>query len=149
VAQQLFLEEKLSPLLALAKAGECHPEGLGQALFFVDAAHFVLLPFVGILWCFARVFIKAAAGRNRINVLGALDAVTLKLETVVNTTYVNAETVAELLEKLAKRFTQLPIYLVLDNARYQSRQFVGTTMSRNWPRRSAYTSCSCRPIRPT
>lgn len=117
VAQQLFLEEKLSPLLAMAKAGECH-------LFFVDAAHFVLLPFVGILWCFARVFIKAAAGRNRINVLGALDAVTLKLETVVNTTYVNAGTIAELLEKLAKRFTQLPIYLVLDNARYQHCDYV-------------------------
>lgn len=117
VAQQLFLEEKLSPLLARAKAGECH-------LFFMDAAHFVLLPFVGILWCFARVFIKAAAGRNRINVLGALDAATLKLETVVNKTYVNAETIAEMLEKLAKRFTQLPIYVVLDNARYQHCDYV-------------------------
>ena len=85
---------------------------------------YVLLPFVGILWCFARVFIKAAAGRNRINVLGALDAVTLKMETVVNTTYVNAQTIAELLEKLAKRFTQLPIYVVLDNARYQHCDYV-------------------------
>jgi transposase len=117
VKQQLFLEDKLSPLLAKAMAGECH-------LFFMDAAHFVLLPFVGILWCFARVFIKAAAGRNRINVLGALDPVTLKMETVVNTTYVNAETIAELLGKLAERFTQLPIYVVLDNARYQHCDYV-------------------------
>lgn len=117
VAQQLFLEEKLSPLLAMAKAGKCH-------LFFMDAAHFVLLPFVGILWCFARVFIKAAAGRNRINVLGALDAVTLKLVTVVNTDYVNAGTIAEMLEKLAKCFTRLPIYVVLDNARYQHCDYV-------------------------
>jgi transposase len=117
VKQQLFLEEKLLPLLAKAQAGECH-------LFFMDAAHFVLLPFVGILWCFARMFIRAAAGRNRINVLGALDAATLKLETVVNTTYVNAETIAEMLEKLAKRFTQLPIYVVLDNARYQHCDYV-------------------------
>lgn len=117
VAQQLFLEEELSPLLARASAGGCH-------LFFMDAAHFVLLPFVGILWCFERVFIKAAAGRNRINVLGALDAVTLKMETVVNTTYVNAGTIAEMLEKLAKRFTQLPIYVVLDNARYQHCDYV-------------------------
>lgn len=117
VKQQLFLEEKLSPLLAMAKAGECH-------LFFMDAAHFVLLPFVGILWCFERVFVKAAAGRNRINVLGALDAATLRLETVVNTTYVNAGTIAELLEKLAKRFTQMPIYVVLDNARYQHCDYV-------------------------
>jgi hypothetical protein len=44
-------------------------------LKWMDAIHFVLMPFVGILWCFARVFIKAAAGRNRINVLGVLDAV--------------------------------------------------------------------------
>lgn len=117
VKQQIFLEEKLSPLLSMAKAGECH-------LFFMDAAHFVLLPFVGILWCFERLFVKAAAGRNRINVLGALDAATLKLETVVNTTYVNAETIAELLKKLAKRFTHLPIYVVLDNARYQHCDYV-------------------------
>lgn len=116
-AQALFLEDKLMPLLLKAKAGECH-------LFFMDAAHFVLLPFVGILWCFARVFIKAAAGRNRINVLGAMDAVTLRLETVVNTTYVNADTIAEMLEKLAKRFTQLPIYVVLDNARYQHCEYI-------------------------
>ncbi|MEY4190213.1 MAG: hypothetical protein RIR17_949 [Planctomycetota bacterium] len=42
---------------------------------WMDAIHFVLMPFVGILWCFDRVFIKAAAGRNRINVLCVLDAV--------------------------------------------------------------------------
>jgi transposase len=49
----------------------------------------------------ARVFIKAAAGRNRINVLGALNAITLKIETVVNTDCVNAQTIVELLRKLA------------------------------------------------
>ena len=42
---------------------------------WMDAIHFVLMPFVGILWFFDRVFIKAAAGRNRINVLCVLDAV--------------------------------------------------------------------------
>jgi transposase len=115
--QQVFLDDKLLPLMNMAQSGKCH-------LFFMDAAHFVLPPIVGILWCFARVFIKAAAGRNRINVLGALDAVTLKLETVINTTYVNAETIAELLEKLAKQFTRLPIYVVLDNARYQHCDYV-------------------------
>lgn len=90
----------------------------------MNTVHFVLQPFVGILWCFARVFIKAAAGRNRINVLGALDATTLKMETVVNTTSVNAETIAEMLEKLARRFTQLPIYVVLNNTRYQHCEYV-------------------------
>lgn len=117
VAQQVFLDDTLLPLIDRAQAGQCH-------LFYMDAAHFVLMPFVGILWCFARVFIKAAAGRNRINVLGALDAVTLKLETVINTTYINAQTIAELLEKLAKQFTQRPIYVVLDNARYQHCDYI-------------------------
>ena len=115
--QQLFLEDTLNPLLEKAKAGQCH-------LFFMDASHFVLLPFVGILWCFERVFIKAAAGRNRINVLGALNAVSLKMETLINTTYINAETIVELLDKLAKGFKDLPIYIVLDNARYQHCDYV-------------------------
>lgn len=60
--QQLFLNEKLMPLLKKAKAGDCY-------LFFMDESHFMLAPFIGIVWCFARVFIKAASGRNRINVL--------------------------------------------------------------------------------
>jgi transposase len=115
--QQQFLEGRLLPLLEMAQAGKCH-------LFFMDAAHFVLLPFVGIIWCFARMFIKAASGRNRINVLGALNPVSRKMETVVNTTYINAETVAALLKKLARRFQELPIYVVLDNARYQHCDFV-------------------------
>lgn len=116
-AQEKFVTDKLTPLIDKAKAGMCH-------LFFVDSAHFVLMPFVGILWCFTRVFIKAAAGRNRINVLGALHFTTLKMETVTNTTYINAETVAELLHKLARAYTNQPIYLVLDNARYQHCDFV-------------------------
>ena len=41
-------------------------------MFFVDAAHFVLAPFLGFLWCFTRVFIKAPAGRQRFNVLAAV-----------------------------------------------------------------------------
>lgn len=88
--QERFLNEKLMPLIQMAQAGNCH-------LFFVDAAHFVLAPFVGVLWCFTRLFIKAASGRNRINVLGALHLVTRKMETIVNTTYINAETIVELM----------------------------------------------------
>jgi transposase len=115
--QQDFLDKKLIPLIEKAMNGECR-------LFFVDAAHFVLSPFVGVLWCFARMFIKASAGRNRINVLGALDVATLKLHTVVNTTYVNSSTIAELLEKLAKTSKTVPIHLILDNARYQHCDYI-------------------------
>ncbi len=55
-AQQAFKQNELEPRLEQAKAGQ-------RAVFFVDAAHFVLAPFLGVLWCFARVFIRAPAGR--------------------------------------------------------------------------------------
>ncbi len=67
--QEAFKTTQLEPRLEQAKAGQ-------RAVFFVDAAHFVLAPFLGMLWCFARVFIRAPAGRQRFNVLGALNAIT-------------------------------------------------------------------------
>ncbi len=47
-----------------------------RAVFFVDAAHFVFAPFLGYLWCFARRLVRAPSGRQRFNVLGALNAIT-------------------------------------------------------------------------
>jgi len=110
--QAAFKQDKLEPRLEEAKAGQ-------RAVFFVDAAHFVLAPFLGLLWCFERVFIKAPAGRQRFNVLGALNAITHKLIMVTNDSYINAESVCELLRKLAELNLGIPITLVLDNARYQ------------------------------
>ena len=74
----------------------------------MDAAHFVLQPFLGFLWCFVRVFIKAPSGRQRFNVLGALDAVTLQLVTVTNDSYINAQSVCRLLLKLRLLFPDDP-----------------------------------------
>lgn len=87
-AQETFKTTDLEPRLEQAKAGQ-------RAVFFVDAAHFVLAPFLGMLWCFARVFIRAPAGRQRFNVLGALNALTHELVTVTNDTYLTASTVCE------------------------------------------------------
>lgn len=95
-------------------------------MFFVDAAHFVLAPFLGMLWCFARVFMPAPAGRQRFNVLGALNAITHELVTVTNDTYINADSVCELLRRLAALGLGMPITLVLDNARYQQCHVVQT-----------------------
>ena len=85
----------------------------------MDAAHFVLAPFLGYLWCFARLVLRAPAGRQRFNVLGALDAVTHELITVSNDSYINAQSVCELLRKIAAAGLGVPVTLVLDNARYQ------------------------------
>ena len=62
----------------------------------MDAAHFVLAPFVGIIWCVERLFVKAPAGRQRVNVLAAFNAITHEIFTVQNLTYMTAETVCEL-----------------------------------------------------
>jgi transposase len=91
---------------------------------FVDAAHFVLGSFLGCLWCVARLFVRAASGRQRYNVLAALDAVTHRLVRVTNHTYINSESVCTLLRQIAALGLPNPITLVLDNARYQRCQLV-------------------------
>ncbi len=98
--------------MAQAAAGE-------RAVIYVDAAHFVLGAFASLLWCFSRVWIRAPSGRQRFNVLGALNAVTKEVITVTNSTYINSLSVCELLDKLAASSLGLPITVILDNARYQ------------------------------
>src|SRR3954454_1242778 len=110
--QSAFLEDKLEPRLKQARQGR-------RQVYFVDAAHFVFAPFLGCLWCAARLFVRAASGRKRHNVLGALDAVTHRLIRVTNHGYINAESVCTLLRSVAEAAMGLPITLVLDNARYQ------------------------------
>ena len=85
----------------------------------MDAAPFVFAPFVGIVWGFERLFVKAPAGRQRVNVLAALNAITHEIFTVQNLTYVTAETVCELLRLLAGTQPGIPMTVILDNARYQ------------------------------
>jgi transposase len=115
--QAEFLDTELRPKLDAAQAGKGH-------VFFVDAAHFVFGTFACCLWSFARLFVRAASGRQRFNVLGAWNAVTRRLVAVTNTTVVNTETMCELLRKIAGLGLNGPITLVLDNARYQRNAVV-------------------------
>lgn len=115
--QKVCLEQELRPRLEETNEGQRH-------LFFVDAAHFVLRPFLTFVWCLVRLFLKAPAGRQRYNVLAALHATSHQFVTVTNESYINALSVVELLKKLATQFTTAPITLVLDNARYQRCQVV-------------------------
>ena len=110
--QAKFLETEMRPRLDAAVAGQGH-------VFFVDAAHFVFGTFLCCLWSFQRIFVRAASGRQRFNVLGAWNAVTHELIAVTNTTVVNTETMCELLRKIAASGLSGPLTLVLDNARYQ------------------------------
>ena len=93
-------------------------------MFFVDAAHFVFGTFLCCLWSFTRIYMRAASGRQRFNVLGAWNAITRELIAVTNTTVVNSQTMCELLRKIADLGLSGPITLVLDNARYQHNALV-------------------------
>jgi transposase len=116
--QATFRENKLEPRLEEARQGK-------RQLFFVDAAHFVFAPFLGVLWTVARMCIRAAAGRKRYNVLAALDCVSHKMIQVSNHSYINAESVCQLLRALAAAaLPGIPITLVLDNAKYQKCKLV-------------------------
>jgi len=98
--------------LTEAKSGQ-------RIVYFMDAAHFVFAPFLGYLWSFSRLFVRAPSGRKRFNVLGALNAITHEVVTVTNDTYINAQSVCALLMHIASLHINIPITLVLDNARYQ------------------------------
>jgi transposase len=112
VIQAEFLDKELQPRLKAAREGRGH-------VFFVDAAHFVFGTFLCCLWSFTRVFVRAASGRQRFNVLGAWNAVTNTLTAVTNTTVVNTETMCELLHKIAAQKLRGAVTVVLDNAKYQ------------------------------
>ena len=105
--------DSLKPHIAKAQKGECR-------LLFSDAAHFTLSSFACNVWSKERVYLKTAAGRNRLNVLGAVDAVTRKVLTMENTTYVTAETLNVFLQKIRDATKPgIKIVIVMDNARYQ------------------------------
>jgi transposase len=111
-AQESFKTEVLEPLVEQAQAKKLY-------LFFVDAAHFVMLPFLGYLYSLTVRFIQAASGRQRFSVLGALNAITKEVVTITDHGYINAISVCELLKKLHDQFRDLPIVVIMDNARYQ------------------------------
>ena len=77
-----------------------------------------------------RDSIKAPCGRQRFNVLGALNAMTHELISVTNETYITAKDVCELLERLAAQKLLIPITVFLDNARYQKCKLVMDTAKR-------------------
>ena len=110
-AQKSFLENTLKPLIEKAK-------NLEIELFFMDASHFVMGGFAGRVWSIVRRYIKTASGRQRYNVLGALNFVSKKITTICNDTYITSVQVVEMLHKLSAACT-IPIHIILDNVPYQ------------------------------
>lgn len=112
--QQTFHDHTLQPLLEEAKQGR-------RQVLFVDAAHFVMGAFLGLLWCFTRRLLPSSSGRKRHNVLGAYDPIRHEVVTLTNDTVINQEAFCLFLDKIADTYRDsgLPITLLLDNARYQ------------------------------
>lgn len=107
-----FYQQEMLPRLAQAAKGE-------RKVFFVDAAHFVMGAFLGMLWCFARTFIKTAPGRQRYSVLGAIESHSHEIISVTTEGTVSAPLVMALLDQIRAKHAHTPITLILDNARYQ------------------------------
>ena len=121
VEQAQFQTEELEPRLAQAQAGE-------RAVFLWMLPVNVHRAYLGFLWCFSRVFIASPSGRKRFNVLGVVigmvNAITKEVIIVTNESYINAESICLMLLKLDALSLDVPITVVLDNARYQKCQGV-------------------------
>ena len=103
--QSKFLIDELEPLLEGKKQDK-------RKVFFVDAAHFVMGAFLGMLWCFERLFLKSSSGRKRYNVLGAFSVKGTDLVTITNDAYINSDTIVDVLIKLKQAYPDILLTLV-------------------------------------
>lgn len=115
--QLLFYDQEMTPRLQQAAQSL-------RKVFFVDAAHFVLGAFLGMLWCFARPFIRTSPGRQRYSVLGAVDSHSKEIISRRSEGNINAQSVCELLGLIRQKHPHIPITLIMDNARYQRCELV-------------------------
>ncbi len=115
--QFVFYTATLLPKLDEAGRGE-------RKVFFVDAAHFVMGAFLGMIWCFARILVKTPPGRKRYSVLGAIDSHSQELVSIRTTGNINSHSVVALLEKVRAKHPGTEVTLVMDNASYQRCHYV-------------------------
>ena len=80
--------------------------------------------FLGSVWSSERIFIPSPSGRQRFNVLGAINPIGEQIITIEEDKYINAESVCRILEKIANEVKDKEIFIFLDNAAYQKCQKV-------------------------
>ena len=88
-------------------------------VYFCDGVHLIYGYEGGKYWCRNRICVKSAYGRKRVNCLGFLNVESFKTETVINDSYLNAESVCEGLKIIREKNPEDYIYIILDNAAYQ------------------------------
>ena len=87
-AQLFFLNQILLPLLNMAKNGLI-------TLLFCDGVHLTYCYQGGYCWCKERKCVPSAYGRKRANLLGFLNAVTYETTRIMNDSYLNSESVCD------------------------------------------------------
>lgn len=118
--QRRFFDSVLQPLMHKAKR-----KNSAHVLLFMDASHFVLgCDFLGGIYSRTRRFVKTFSGRQRYNVLGAINFTTKKVHTITNNTYITATEICQMLRLVASEYPGKKIHIVLDNARYQKCDLV-------------------------
>lgn len=85
----------------------------------MDGVHLLYQAELGYIWSMEPVYVKSAYGRKRFNVLGAYNTISSETEVVSNDTYLNAQSVVEMMKKLREKHGDREIYIILDNAKYQ------------------------------
>ena len=124
--QRHFYDTVLEPLMHKAKR-----KNSAHVLLFMDASHFVLgCNFLGGVYSKVRRFVQTFSGRQRYNVLGAINYMTKKVHTVTNVTYITATEICQMLQLVAAEYPNKKIHIILDNARYQKCEIV-TTLAKN------------------
>jgi hypothetical protein len=110
--QKQFLEEESNPAIKKAQKGEIE-------LLFCDAAHFTMSAVLYMVLVSSRDIFKNLARPQPDHVLRAVNTITKEVTTFVNTAYITAETVMDFLRLLKEKYSDKPVFLVLDNAKYQ------------------------------
>lgn len=95
----------------------------GTELIFFDPAHQVHNSINGNAWQFKgkkqTKEVKSNTGRRRINIIGGVNAITMKVTTLVTEENCDKKTIVTYMKKLRRQYPkQNRIYMVLDNARY-------------------------------
>ncbi|MEM6339493.1 MAG: IS630 family transposase [Pseudomonadota bacterium] len=120
--QNRFIES-LETLISKAERNELD-------LLFSDAAHFVYGKFDSYLWSKKTKYVPSGHGRYRINVYGAYDVLSNQVFSMYNQGYIDADFMVEYLTWLRTKIYKnmdKPIYMIMDNARYQHCKLVKQT----------------------
>lgn len=115
--QQEFYDNKLKHLIDSAQKRDI-------VLLFGDAVHLIYGGELGYIWCKERQEIQTSSGRKRYNVFGCYNLITNETITITNDSYITSSEIVEAFKKIREQNGTKPVYIILDNARYQKCKLV-------------------------